>query len=231
MFSGCTVLPDSKETKLGSSDQEASPSAGKNTRVVLVSCLCMDVRHYSYFRWCGFFCGPFVSFATTDEFSVRVKSITPRTTLTVYFSIFNLLKLNKVWPHYQKHVNQLNFQSSNFESHNSLKLSSMNIWDLRLDCLDCDSFLESISPDILAVCDTNLDGSIDSGNFFVRGYFPLFRKDSITHMHSLTVYVLPVTSMDHHRWGSLNQPICKCACLWRLKCPSYGLAYLFWQNW
>ena len=31
MFSGCTVLPDSKETELGSSDQEASPSAGKNT--------------------------------------------------------------------------------------------------------------------------------------------------------------------------------------------------------
>ena len=36
MFSGCTVLPDSKETELGSSNQEASPSAGKNTRVVLV---------------------------------------------------------------------------------------------------------------------------------------------------------------------------------------------------
>ena len=30
------MLPDSKETELGSSDQEASPSAGKNTRVVLV---------------------------------------------------------------------------------------------------------------------------------------------------------------------------------------------------
>ena len=29
MFSGCTVLPDSKETKLGSSNQEASQSAGK----------------------------------------------------------------------------------------------------------------------------------------------------------------------------------------------------------
>ena len=38
MFSGCTVLPDSKETKLGSSDQEASPSAGKITRIVLVPC-------------------------------------------------------------------------------------------------------------------------------------------------------------------------------------------------
>ena len=39
MFSGCTVPPDSKETELGSSDQEASPSAGKNTGVVLVPCL------------------------------------------------------------------------------------------------------------------------------------------------------------------------------------------------
>ena len=36
MFSGSTVLPDSKEKKLGSSDQEASASAGKNTGVVLV---------------------------------------------------------------------------------------------------------------------------------------------------------------------------------------------------
>ena len=38
MFSGCNVLPDSKETELGSSDQEASLSAGKNTRIVLVLC-------------------------------------------------------------------------------------------------------------------------------------------------------------------------------------------------
>ena len=36
MFSGCTVLPDSKETKLRSSNQEASPLGGKNTEVVLV---------------------------------------------------------------------------------------------------------------------------------------------------------------------------------------------------
>ena len=38
MFSGRTVRPDSKETKLGSSDQETSPSAGKNTKIVLVPC-------------------------------------------------------------------------------------------------------------------------------------------------------------------------------------------------
>ena len=38
MFSGYTVSPDGKETELRSSDQVASPSAGKNTRVVLVPC-------------------------------------------------------------------------------------------------------------------------------------------------------------------------------------------------
>ena len=31
VFSGCTVTPDSKETELGSSDQGATPSVGKNT--------------------------------------------------------------------------------------------------------------------------------------------------------------------------------------------------------
>ena len=38
MLSDCNVPPDSKETQLGSSNQEASPSAGENTGVVLVPC-------------------------------------------------------------------------------------------------------------------------------------------------------------------------------------------------
>ena len=37
----------------------------------------------------------------------------------------------------------------NFESHNSLKLSFMNIRDLRSNFVDCEYFLESNSPDIL----------------------------------------------------------------------------------
>ena len=77
----------------------------------------------------------------------------------------------------------------NFESHNSLKLTFTNIRGLRLNFFDCESFLESNSPDILALCETNLDDSIDSGNFSVRGYLPLIRKDSSTHMHGLAVYV------------------------------------------
>ena len=61
----------------------------------------------------------------------------------------------------------------NFESRNSLKLSFTNIRGLRSNFVDCESFLESNSPDILVLCETNLDGSIDSGNFSVRGYLPL----------------------------------------------------------
>ena len=82
----------------------------------------------------------------------------------------------------------------NFESHNSLNFR--NIWGLPSSYVDCESFLESSSPGILALCETNLNDSTDSGNFSVRGYLPLIWKDSTTHMHSLTVYVkegLPFT--------------------------------------
>ena len=44
VFSGCTVPPDSKEIKLGSSNQEASPSTGKNTGVALEPCSRMEVH-------------------------------------------------------------------------------------------------------------------------------------------------------------------------------------------
>ena len=77
----------------------------------------------------------------------------------------------------------------NFESHNSLKLSFTNIRGLRSNFDDCESLLESNSLDTLALCETNLDDSMDSGNFSVRGYLPLIRKDPATDMHDLAVYV------------------------------------------
>ena len=80
------------------------------------------------------------------------------------------------------------YKPDNFESHISLKLSFTNIRRLRLNFADCESFLESNSPDILALCETNLDDSVDSGNFSVRGYL-LIRNDSSTHIHGLAVYV------------------------------------------
>ena len=77
----------------------------------------------------------------------------------------------------------------NFESRNSLKFSFTNVRGLRSNFVDCEYFLESNSPDILVLCETNLDDSIDSGNFSVIGYLPLIRKDSSTYMHVLAAYV------------------------------------------
>ena len=43
--------------------------------------------------------------------------------------------------------------------------------------------------DILALCETKLDDSIDSGNFFERGYIDLIQKDSVTHINGLALYL------------------------------------------
>ena len=77
----------------------------------------------------------------------------------------------------------------NFESHNSLKLTVMNIGGLRSNFVDCESFIESNSSNLLALYETNLDDSVDSGSFSVRGDLRLIRKDSSTHMYGLAVYV------------------------------------------
>ena len=77
----------------------------------------------------------------------------------------------------------------NFESHNSLKLSFSNIQSLYLNFVECGPFLELNSFDIFALRETNLDDSIDSGNFSMLAYLPLIRNDSATHMYGLAVYV------------------------------------------
>ena len=77
----------------------------------------------------------------------------------------------------------------NFESHNSLKLSFSNIQSLYLNFVKCRPFLESNSFDILALCETNLDDSIESGHFSMWVYLLLIRNDSVTHMYGLAVYV------------------------------------------
>ena len=77
----------------------------------------------------------------------------------------------------------------NCELRSSLKLSFTNIYGLQLKFVQSESFLESNSPEILALCDTNLDDSIDSANFSVTGYLPLIRKDSITHMYDPAIFV------------------------------------------
>ena len=64
----------------------------------------------------------------------------------------------------------------NFKLHYSLKLRFMNIWGLYSNFVNCKSFLESNSPGILALCETNLNDSIDFDNFSVRRY--LFLPES-----------------------------------------------------
>ena len=63
-------------------------------------------------------------------------------------------------------------EPDNFEPDNSLKFGFTNIRGFCSNFAKCASFLESNSPDILALCETNLDDSIDSGNFSVIGYLP-----------------------------------------------------------
>ena len=51
-----------------------------------------------------------------------------------------------------------------------------------MNFVDCESFRESNSPDIVALCVTNLDDPVVSSSFSVRGYLPLIQKDSSIHM-------------------------------------------------
>ena len=52
-----------------------------------------------------------------------------------------------------------------------------------------ESYLESNSLDIVALCETNLDDSMDSGNLSVMGRLCLIQKDSVSHLHALAIYV------------------------------------------
>ena len=104
--------------------------------------------------------------------------------LTVYLSVFNLFL---TW--WTLTILSKGCKPNNFEPRKSLKLSFTYIWGLHSNFVESESFLESNSPDILSLCETNLNYSIDSSHFSVRGYLPLIRKDSITHMHVVAVYV------------------------------------------
>ena len=77
--------------------------------------------------------------------------------------------------------------------HNSLKLSFTDIQGLNSNFVECESFLESNSLGILALCEINLDDSIDSGNFSLRDYLPLIRKDSVC---ILSICILLVSSFE-----------------------------------
>ena len=82
--------------------------------------------------------------------------------LAAYFSVFDIFEMA---------ILSKEHKADKFESHNSLKLSFTYIWDLRSNFAESEYFVESNSPDILALCETNLDDLIDFGNFSLKGYF------------------------------------------------------------
>ena len=77
----------------------------------------------------------------------------------------------------------------NFKSHYSVKRSLRNTGCLHLNFVECESLLELNSPESLAICERNLDNSIDFSNFPVRDYLPIIGMDFITHLHCLAIDV------------------------------------------
>ena len=90
--------------------------------------------------------------------------------LLVPFNTFN----NNLMKQYYMNIEK---SCHNFELYNA----TLEHQGLRLNFVECKSFIESNSTDILALCETNLGDSIDSGHFSVTDYLPLIRKDSTTH--------------------------------------------------
>ena len=117
VFSDSTVPPDSEETELGSSDQEASPSACKNTGVVLVPCsrmevypcsVSLEVYPYSHhFQWCEYFWRHLLRQMSSQWGSQKLLPGLVSHELTAYLYIFHQFKLNELWPYYQQHVHQI----------------------------------------------------------------------------------------------------------------------------
>ena len=122
----------------------------------------------------------------TDEFSVMITKLLQGLVsheLTAYLSVFNSFLTQWIMIRLSKECNP-----DNFELHNSLKPSFTNIRGFCSNFVECKSFYLSKSSDILVLCETNMDDSIDSGHLSLRSYLPLVWKDSITHIHGLVVY-------------------------------------------
>ena len=116
----------------------------------------------------------------------------------------------------------------NFESHNSLKLNFTNIRGLCSNIVECESFLESNSPDILDVCDTNLDDSIDFGIFSMTSYLPLIWKDPSPHMHGIAVYMKEALRFAYDLSLEISADSYLCFWLALLQSMSYFFS-LYWS--
>ena len=92
--------------------------------------------------------------------------------LSLAFWFFPLFSFNQMTILSKEH------KPGNLESYNTVKCSFSNISSLWNNFIEYKSFLKSNSPDILVLCETNMDGSIDFSNFSVKGYLSLIQMDS-----------------------------------------------------
>ena len=100
--------------------------------------------------------------------------------LTAYLSAFDLFLTQRLMAMLSKGCKPDNFESLYKKNlANSLWLTFTNICGLRSNFVECQSFPEPNSPDILALCETDLDDSIDSDKFSVTGYLPISQKNSL----------------------------------------------------
>ena len=95
-----------------------------------------------------------MSFVTGDEFSVRVTKN--------YFKDWRLMNSQSTFL-FLTYLNLMNYVILD-------NIRFTNIRDLHSSFVDCESALELNSPDVFALCETNLDDSIDSGNFYVKNF-------------------------------------------------------------
>ena len=97
-------------------------------------------------------------------------------------------------------------------------VSFTNIPGLHWNFTECECLLESSSSDVLALCETKLYDLVDSGNFSVRTYLPLIWKDSVTHMHGLTVYVKKGLPFDRNLSLEISADCCVFDWLYLIQC-------------
>ena len=103
----------------------------------------------------------------------------------------------------------------NFESHFSLKLSSTNICSFCSNFVECESFLELNTPDVLALCEANLDDSKviinkrtgTSKKMFVHLFWAISPLNFI--FWKGNIHVLHIFNQKTLRGFFLNGPCCR----------------------
>ena len=150
----------------------------------------MEMCPYSYFQWCGYIRGPWVPLVTIDEFSVRFTNITSRTGVAWAHSLLSYFYL--FLTQWIMAILLKGCKPDNFESHNLSKTYFYKyLW------LSFEFCWMGIFPWIkLSWHSGSMWDKLGWLNWFWQFLFDqlssLIRKNSITHMYGLAVYLKEV---------------------------------------